>query len=378
MVAADKPTLEDPRAPYKKFTYGGLRAQAAVGAAALKERYHFYRLSVGNRIDAEIGDKSRPDEKWDIIAEIPDLTGKVAIVTGANSPQGIGYHIAHQLAIKGARVYVGARSTEKSQNAIDGMLQSTLSLDSERLVLLAMDLNDFQQVQNTARGILEREERLDILVNNATRMSMPLHKDQHGISISFGTNFLGPYLFTTELLPLLKKTARLTPGVRIINVSSRVHLALPTGIRFNSLDDFNRDFGSEDDHQSNRLRYGLSKLAMVLFSKEIQRRANEEGIPLLAMSMHPGGVRTDGVTKYFGESNERLKDLLTPLDGALTPLFAAAHPLPFIERERYGGAYLVPFGGIGDTSQDGENERLAKDMWGTSERVLQDVLNPDP
>ena len=62
MVAADKPTLEDPRAPYKKFTYGGLRAQAAVGAAALKERYHFYRLSVGNRIDAEIGDKSRPDE----------------------------------------------------------------------------------------------------------------------------------------------------------------------------------------------------------------------------------------------------------------------------------------------------------------------------
>ena len=89
-------------------------------------------------------------------------------------------------------------------------------------------------------------------------------------------------------------------------------------------------------------------------------------------------LHIDGVTKYFGESNERLKDLLTALDGALTPLFAAAHPLPFIERERYEGAYLVPFGGIGDTSQDGENERLAKDMWGTSERVLQDVLNPDP
>ncbi|KAE8419861.1 hypothetical protein BDV36DRAFT_293752 [Aspergillus pseudocaelatus] len=316
------------------------------------------------------------DSKWDIVAEIPDLTGKVAIVTGANSPQGIGYHIAHQLAIKGARVYVGARNTEKTQNAIDEMLQSTPSLDPGLLVPLAMDLNNFQQVHSTARGILKREERLDILVNNATRMSMPLHKDQHGISISFGTNFLGPYLFTTELLPLLKKTARLTPGVRIINISSRVHLALPTGVRFNSLGDFNRDFGSEDDHQSNRLRYGLSKLAMVLFSKEIQRRANEDRIPLLAMSMHPGGVKTVGVARYLGEGNDRLKDLLTPLAGALTPLFAAAHPLPFIERERYGGAYLVPFGEIGDTSEDGENEQLAKDLWGTSERVLKDVLNP--
>ncbi|QRD90011.1 hypothetical protein F9C07_1526629 [Aspergillus flavus] len=236
------------------------------------------------------------DNKWDIIAEIPDLTGKVAIVTGANSPQGIGYHIAHQLAIKGAKVYVGARNREKSQNAIDEMLQSTPSLVHERLVPLAMDLNDFQQVQSTARGILEREERLDISVNNATRMSMPLHKDQHGISISFATNFLGPYLFTTELLPLLKMTARQAPGVRIVNVSSRVHLALPTGVQFSSLDDFNQDFGSEDDHQSNRLRYGLSKLAMVLFSKEIQRRANEEGIPMVATSMHPGGVRTGTCT----------------------------------------------------------------------------------
>ncbi|KAE8380172.1 hypothetical protein BDV26DRAFT_257827 [Aspergillus bertholletiae] len=315
------------------------------------------------------------DSKRDIVAEIPDLTGKVAIVTGANSPQGIGYHVAHQLAIKGARVYVGARSVEKSQNAISEMLRSTPSLDSERLVPLAMDLNDFRQVQSTARSILEKEERLDILVNNATRMSMPLHKDRYGISISFSTNFLGPYLFTTVLLPLLKKTACMEPGVRVVNVSSRVHLALPTGIRFDSVDDFNRDFGSEDDHQSNRLRYGLSKLAMVLFSKEIQRRVNEDGIPMLATSMHPGGVRTDGVTRYFGEGNDRLNDLLTPLDGALTPLFAAAHPLPFIERERYGGAYLVPFGGIGNTSEDGENKQLAKDLWDTSERLLKDVLS---
>ena len=87
----------------------------------------------------------------------------------SSSPQGIGYHIAHQLAIKGAKVYVGARNREKSQNAIDEMLQSTPSLVHERLVPLAMDLNDFQQVQRTARGILEREERLDILVNNATQ-----------------------------------------------------------------------------------------------------------------------------------------------------------------------------------------------------------------
>ena len=66
---------------------------------------------------------------------------------------------------------------------------------------------------------------------------------------------------------------------------------------------------------------------------------------------------------------------MTPLDGALTPLFAAAHPLPFIERGKYGGAYLVPFGAIGKTSEDGDSEQLAKDLWDTSERVLKDVLN---
>lgn len=119
-----------------------------------------------------------------------------------------------------------------------------------------MDLDDFPQVQSPARVMLAKEERLDILVNNATRMSMPLHKDRHGIPISFGTNFLGPFLFTTELLPLLKKTVRVAPGVRVVHISSRVHLALPSGVQSSSLDDFNRDFGSDDDHQSNRLRYG--------------------------------------------------------------------------------------------------------------------------
>ncbi|KAF5857994.1 hypothetical protein ETB97_004993 [Aspergillus alliaceus] len=254
------------------------------------------------------------------------------------------------------------------------MLQSTPSLAPERLTTLAMDLDDFPQVQSAARVMLAKEERLDILVNNATRMSMPLQKDRHGISISFGTNFLGPFLFTTELLPLLKKTARVAPGVRVVNISSRVHLALPSGVQFSSLDDFNRDFGSDDDHQSNRLRYGLSKLAMVLFSKELQRQADEEGQLMLSTSMHPGGVKTDGVTRYFGEGNDRLKDLLTPMDGALTPIFAAAHPLPLIEKEKYGGAYLVPFGKLGETSEDGRNGQLAKDLWNTSEQVLKDVL----
>ncbi|KAF7594908.1 hypothetical protein BBP40_007943 [Aspergillus hancockii] len=280
------------------------------------------------------------DSKWDILAEIPDLTGKVAIVTGANasSPQGVGYHTAHQLTIKGAKVYDGAGNLEKSQDVIDRMLQATPSLASERLVPLAMNLNDFQQVQTMAREIVSGEERLDIVVNNATRST-------RNFSI-FWHELPGPFLFTTELMPLLRETAQVDPGVRIVNISSRVHLALPTGAQFSVLEDFNWDFGSDDDYQSNRLRYGYSKLAMVLFSKEIQRRADEDSTPILATSIPPGGVRTDGVTRYFGVGNSRLDDLLTPLDGALTPPFAAAHSLPGSEKERYGGAYLVPFGGV--------------------------------
>ena len=123
-------------------------------------------------------------QKWDITG-IPDLTGKVAIVTGAklvnfhvvlivsaaNRPHsatsGIGFHVAQQLAIKGAKVYVGARNSEKAHDAIIEMIKAAPLIKHDHLVPLAMNLEDLKQVQSTAWELVAKAGRLDILVNKA-------------------------------------------------------------------------------------------------------------------------------------------------------------------------------------------------------------------
>ncbi|KZP16710.1 short-chain dehydrogenase [Athelia psychrophila] len=313
--------------------------------------------------------------KWDIQTGIPNLTGKVAIVTGANSSVGIGYHVAHQLAIKGAKVYVGARNVQKAQAAIEEMRKDTPSIAEGKLVPLAMDLGDLKEVEKVAREFVAKEERLDILVNNAGLLARPLDKDINGISVSFSTNHLAPFLFTNELLPLLKKTSVVSPGVRVVNLSSTTHAAPPTGIKLDSLAAFNQELGGTDDFQSNYNRYGLSKLANLLFTKELQKLFDAEGIQAVSVSVHPGGVKTTGAINFVGENVALLDNTLTPLEGALTPLFAATNQIVWVEKEKYGGAYLMPFGVIEEASDNGRNTQLAKDLWATSEQVIKSVLN---
>ncbi|KAF7976740.1 hypothetical protein HWV62_5714 [Athelia sp. TMB] len=314
--------------------------------------------------------------KWDPETDIPSLAGKVAIVTGANSSVGIGYHIALQLALKGAKVYVGARDIQKAQAAIKEMQQDNTAILAGKLVPLAMDLGDLKQVRKVAREFVASEERLDILVNNAGLLARRLDKDKYGVSVSFSTNHLAPFLFTNELLPLLKKTSDVNPGARVVNLSSSMHAIPPKGTRFDSLAAFNQELGGTDDFQSNLNRYGLSKLANLLFTRELQKRFDSAGTAAVAVAIHPGGVRTAGSINFATQLGNIgiLDNSLTATDGALTPLFGAAHPVVWKERSAYGGAYLMPFGVIEEPSEDAQNADLAKELWATSEQVIQGVL----
>ncbi|KAF5655591.1 alcohol dehydrogenase [Fusarium sp. NRRL 25303] len=302
--------------------------------------------------------------------DIPSLAGKVALVTGANTPDGVGYHIAHQLALKGAKVYIGTRNLQKATKAIRTMLAESPQLKPESLVPFAVDMGNFKQVQFAARKVVAEEPRLDILVNNAAVLARPLDKDGNGISVSFGINHLGPFLLTRELLPLLNKTQAEHPGVRIVNIASTAHYDVPTGAKFGSLDDFNTTYGSEDEPSANYLRYGYSKLASILHTKELQRRFDQEGVGILALSVHPGGVATNGAAGYLGgRDNDIFRSNLSPFEGAITPLFAAAHPEPAQEREKYAGSFIMPFGGVKEPTEDANNAELAKQLWTTSEKV---------
>ncbi|KAF5972617.1 alcohol dehydrogenase [Fusarium bulbicola] len=309
--------------------------------------------------------------------DIPSLAGKVALVTGANTPDGVGYHIAHQLALKGAKVYIGARNLQKTTKAIRTMLAESPQLKPESLVPFAVDMGNFKQVQFAARKVVAEEPRLDILINNAAVLARPFDKDGNGISVSFGINHLGPFLLTRELLPLLNKTQAEHPGVRIVNVASTAHYDVPTGAKFGSLEDFNNTYGSEHEPLANYLRYGYSKLATILHTKELQRRFDQEGVDILALSVHPGGVATNGAAGYLGGGdNDVFRSNLSPFGGAITPLFAAAHPEPAQHRDKYAGSFIMPFGGLKEPTEDANNAELAKQLWTTSEKVVSNSSSP--
>jgi len=268
---------------------------------------------------------------------------------------------------------VGARSLEKADGAIAEMKKTSSTL-SGSLYPIVVDLSDLKQVKAAAQKFVSTEARLDILVNNAGLLARPLDKDENGISVSMVTNHLGPMLFTLELLPLLKKTAAAHPGVRVVTVSSSTH-AVPQGVKFSSLEDLNQTMGGTDDMQSNYGRYGLSKLANVLFAKELQRRFDAENVQAISITLHPGGVATDGAHKFVGDNKHLLEGAMTPEQGALTPLFAATKPEIWTEKDKYAGAYLMPYGVIQPVSETAQDPELAKQLWSTSELVINQVLS---
>jgi NAD(P)-dependent dehydrogenase (short-subunit alcohol dehydrogenase family) len=338
----------------------------------------YYHNSASNFAMTDHFEKARA-EKWDFNI-IPSLEGKTAIVTGAYSPDSLGWHIAHQLALKGAKVFIGARSLEKSASGIAAILTTSPHVLADNLKPLVMDLGNFKQVKHVAEEFVKTEPRLDILVNNAGFLPGNLEFDNHGINKSMAVNHLGPFLFTTTLLPLLTKASHDNPDVRIVNVGSTAHFDAPKTAKYASLEDWNQTFGSADEPMANYFRYGYSKLANNLFTSELQRRvlsapSSIAKSSILVMTVHPGGVATNGAAKFLGgRDNETFRTSFTPFEGAISPLYAAAHPEPREKVEKYQGAFLLPWGGLKEPSALARDESLQKELWSTSEKILEDVL----
>ncbi|KAI0249765.1 NAD(P)-binding protein [Lactifluus subvellereus] len=307
--------------------------------------------------------------------DLLDLHGRVAIVTGANS--GIGLYIALHLVRRGAKVYLAARSEEKAESAIARMEHEGMGEHPGELVWLPIDLTDPHKAKAAAEWFIEREDRLDILVNNAAKILGPYGRTADDISDSMVINHISPFLFTKTLLPVMEKTAS-SPGsdVRIVNVSSLAHRWVPNP-RYDSLEAFNNDFSSTYKPKLNV--YAYTKLANVLWTKELQRRFDAEKTRITAMSVHPGNVMSEGNVKLFTSLLfGRLINwgfslfFISPHDGGYTPAWAAGSRQVLEEREKYKGSYLVPYGIIEEASEDAKREDLAKELWETTEKVLKE------
>ncbi|WP_394621879.1 oxidoreductase [Lentzea sp. JNUCC 0626] len=249
-------------------------------------------------------------------ADIPDQTGRTVLVTGANS--GLGLRTAQVLAAKGAHVLMGCRSVQRGDAA-------RLSVPGSAEVL-ELDLADLASVRAAAGKV----EKLDVLVNNAGIMAVPNGRTADGFERQFGTNHLGHAALTFLLLPVLRRS----PDARVVTVSSLMH---QYG-RMN-LDDPNWERRS----YSARGAYSQSKLANLLFMRELQRRSPD----VTSVAAHPGMTATDlannmadahksavmrAGSKFFGLFSQSVEM------GTLPQLFAATSP------DAHGGAYYGPGG----------------------------------
>ena len=235
------------------------------------------------------------------------LQNVVALVTGANA--GIGRATAIELARRGARVFLAARSEVKTRAVVEEIARATPSAKPE---FLSLDLGDFASIRRCADDFLRRDLPLRLLINNA---GVGGHRGltPSGFELTFGTNHVGHFLFTSLLLERLKKSA----PARVITVSSRAH-SRAGGIDFEAVQRPTRSISGIDE-------YSVSKLANVLFSAELARRLQGTGVTTYAV--HPGVVASDiwrrvpppfqWVMKLFMLSNE---------DGAKTTLHCATSP----------------------------------------------------
>jgi retinol dehydrogenase-12 len=203
-----------------------------------------------------------------------DLHGKIAVVTGSNT--GIGRVTAEKLAEGGATVVLANRSEEKTRPVLDA-----IAARGGKAEFLRLDLADFSSVRAAAASVVERHPSIDLLVNNAGLAgARGLTKD--GFELTFGTNHLGPYLFTRLLLPAIERAAADRGHARIVNVASRAHYGAK-GI----------DFGAQRQSTPSAAgfaEYGVSKLANVLFTKSLAARLPST---VHAYSLHPGVVASD-------------------------------------------------------------------------------------
>ena len=254
-------------------------------------------------------------------ADIPDLTGRVAVVTGANS--GLGLETARQLAVHGATVVLACRSPERTATAIEDIRSSA---PDARLEGQRMDLASLDSVREAARSIRSAHDRIDLLVNNAGVMYTDRELTADGFELQFGTNHLGHFALTAHLLDRLLAVE----GSRVVTVASLGHWApFP----------FDLDDVRAAESYNRFAAYSRSKLANLLFAYQLHRRLSAAGAPTISVAAHPGGSDTELARHVPGMGF--MRRWMSPLAqsaamGALPTLRAATDP--WIS----GGQYLGP------------------------------------
>ncbi len=292
---------------------------------------------------------------------MPDQTGKIFAVTGANS--GLGFETTKALAEKGATVVMACRNMEKGEQAQNQVLAA---VPNAQLDLMPLDLGDLSSVRDFANAYTEKYNQLDGLINNAGLMAVPQQQTVDGFEMQLGVNHLGHFALTGLLMDQLLDT----PSSRVVSVSSFAA--------------YNGEIHLDDLHMTqNYTRYSAysqSKLANVLFAFELNERLQAAGANVTSLVAHPGYSNTSlqsNTAEYSGNPLERIMYSITntvlaqsQAKGALPQLYAATAP------DAKGGVFYGPnFFGIRGTPttvrvpESAENTHIRRRLWEESTRL---------
>lgn len=298
------------------------------------------------------------NSKWSIL-DIPDQSGKVAIVTGANS--GTGYEVSKALASKGTEVILACRDVEKGESAVEKIKKE---FPKSSLKVMVLDLAELSSVKNFSQLFRENYKSLDILCNNAGIMATPELKSKDGFELQLGTNHLGHFALTGFLMDRILKT----PKSRIVNVSSSAHMS--GKIDFDDL--------MKEKEYSRFSSYSQSKLANLLFSNELQRRLEAKGHSAISVGAHPGLTATNLATSGPGYGRGRILKSIISFVTKLIGQSAAMGALPILYASTSidvnGGDYIGPGGFRGirgypkkvESSKESHDQEVARKLWDIS------------
>jgi NAD(P)-dependent dehydrogenase (short-subunit alcohol dehydrogenase family) len=297
--------------------------------------------------------RRRRGSRW-TAADIADLTGTTAVVTGANS--GIGLETAAALAAAGARVMLACRNDTKARVAAEMIRQRHRSAQLE---LIRMDTSDVDSVHLAAADILGRSDGLDLLINNAGVAWPPYALSPQGVELQLATNFLGHFALTGLLLNRLQAA----PAARVVSLTSLAHHVGRLRLDDLALARHYRPFGA----------YAQSKFAIVSFTIELQRRLDKAQSPMKALTAHPGGSRTELLNNDIPGVRQAIMRKVGQFQsaemGALPTLRAAT------DADAPGGVCFGPSGWmelkghptVGRTSRRARDSGLAARLWLASE-----------
>lgn len=295
------------------------------------------------------------------------MQDKTIIITGANA--GLGYQLTRKLSKMGAQVIMACRSPERAERAYKALMEE---LPEARATVMPLDVSNPRSIRDFTGQFREQFGNLDILINNAGIVGIPLSRNDAGQELQLATNYLGPFALTGLLLPLIRDVE----GSRIVNVGSLAH-------RFGklTLDDFNWEKGEYNEWGA----YARSKIAMLTYTMELNRRLQQQGSPIIALGAHPGFANTEiarGKDSTIAKPKNRLsqwfqnkmENIIPTADDASEPILQAACSTDAKGGDYYGPGGLLETGILGKPGNAKVNPKAfdmksAQALWELSESM---------